>query len=131
MHWSCRTAILITFPSWISRLPGKKSPNIPFNDFTHTGQGIPQDRLKTIFVDFKSTKRNGLGIGLPLTKIFVEEMDGQIGVNSQEGNGTTFILSFPRISSYLNNMNKLLFFCPFSHLNNLSWFHRIGLIFIL
>jgi signal transduction histidine kinase len=61
-----------------------------------TGCGIPPDRLAAVFEDFVTTKRRGLGLGLAISKKIVEQLGGQIGVASEVGKGTTFVLDFPR-----------------------------------
>jgi signal transduction histidine kinase len=60
-----------------------------------TGCGIPPERLETIFDDFVTTKRRGLGLGLAISKKIVEQLGGTIGVTSQVGVGSTFSLRFP------------------------------------
>jgi signal transduction histidine kinase len=60
-----------------------------------TGSGIPPERLGTIFDDFVTTKKQGLGLGLALSKKLVEQLGGTIDVTSQVGAGTTFTLRFP------------------------------------
>ena len=60
-----------------------------------TGSGIASDRLATIFDEFVTTKRKGLGLGLAVTKRIVEQLDGTITVNSEVGRGTSFTLRFP------------------------------------
>jgi signal transduction histidine kinase len=60
-----------------------------------TGYGIPKERLDTIFDDFVTTKRRGLGLGLAISKRIVEQLDGTITVESELGRGTTFTLRFP------------------------------------
>ena len=54
------------------------------------------DKLATIFDDFVTTKRRGLGLGLAISKKIVEQLGGQIGVTSEVGKGTTVTLDFPR-----------------------------------
>ena len=61
-----------------------------------TGFGIPPDRLSVIFEDFKTTKRRGLGLGLAISRKIVEQLEGTISVESEVGEGTTFVLEFPR-----------------------------------
>jgi len=61
-----------------------------------TGCGIPPERLGRIFEDFVTTKRRGLGLGLAISKKIVEQLGGTIGVSSEVGKGTTFVLEFPR-----------------------------------
>lgn len=60
-----------------------------------TGSGIPPDRLATIFDEFMTTKRRGLGLGLAICKRIVEQLDGSIDVQSEVGVGTTFTIRFP------------------------------------
>jgi signal transduction histidine kinase len=60
-----------------------------------TGSGIAPDRLSTIFDEFVTTKRKGLGLGLAVTKRIVEQLDGTIAVESEVGRGTSFTLRFP------------------------------------
>ncbi len=62
---------------------------------TDTGSGIPADKLSSIFEEFVTTKRRGLGLGLAITKRIVEQLDGTIAVESEVGRGTSFTLRFP------------------------------------
>jgi signal transduction histidine kinase len=59
-----------------------------------TGCGIPKERLDTIFDDFVTTKRRGLGLGLAISKKIVEQLGGTISVASEVGVGTTFTIRF-------------------------------------
>ena len=59
-----------------------------------TGPGIPMARLEHLFQPFKSSKKAGLGVGLFQCKQMVEENHGRIRIESQEGHGTTVILTF-------------------------------------
>ena len=67
-----------------------------------TGPGLPPEKLPHIFdrfyqVDETYTKdQEGTGIGLALTKELVELHYGEITVESKEGEGTIFKLTFPR-----------------------------------
>jgi signal transduction histidine kinase len=62
---------------------------------TDTGSGIPPERLQSIFDEFVTTKRRGLGLGLAITKRIVEQLDGTIAVESAVGRGTSFTMRFP------------------------------------
>jgi len=60
-----------------------------------TGCGIPKERLGTIFEDYVTTKRKGLGLGLAISKKIVQDLNGTIEVESELGKGTTFTVKFP------------------------------------
>jgi len=66
-----------------------------------TGIGIKKENLKNIFEEFSqesnglSRKFSGTGLGLTITKKFVELMSGSIKVESKFGEGSTFTIMFP------------------------------------
>jgi signal transduction histidine kinase len=62
-----------------------------------TGCGIPADRIETMFEDFNTTKRQGLGLGLAITKKIVDQSGGTITATSEPGAGATFVVSFAQI----------------------------------
>jgi GAF domain-containing protein/DNA-binding response OmpR family regulator len=68
-----------------------------------TGMGIPPEQLDHIFEEFTqvdgSTTRKvgGTGLGLPISRHFVEMHHGQIWVESAIGTGTTFSFSIPTV----------------------------------
>ena len=68
-------------------------------EVSDSGCGIPKERLETIFEDFVTTKRRGLGLGLAISKKIVEQLDGTITVSSDVGVGSTFTLKFPLTSA--------------------------------
>ena len=58
------------------------------------GRGIPNAVKGKIFDAFVSTKKHGMGLGLPYVKRVVDGCGGRIDVESEEGKGTTFRLYF-------------------------------------
>jgi signal transduction histidine kinase len=63
--------------------------------FTDTGSGIPDDIRSKIFDPLFTTKAKGVGLGLSVCKTIMEHHQGEIRVESQVGQGTTFTISLP------------------------------------
>ena len=66
-----------------------------------TGIGIPKDQLDQVFAEFRQVDATitrefgGSGLGLSITKKFVELHGGRIWVESELGHGSTFYFSIP------------------------------------
>ncbi len=60
-----------------------------------TGSGVPEEVIDKIFEPFFSTKRDGLGLGLPLAKKVIEEHGGTIEFSSKLGQGTEVKIYIP------------------------------------
>jgi nitrogen fixation/metabolism regulation signal transduction histidine kinase len=58
------------------------------------GIGISADIIENIFVPFYTTKANGSGIGLSLSKQIMQNHDGSISIESVPGKGSKFTLKF-------------------------------------
>ena len=59
------------------------------------GRGIPSDAIVNLFKPFYTTKPGGMGMGLAFCKRTVEAHGGSIGVESEEGKGTTVTFKLP------------------------------------
>jgi PAS domain S-box-containing protein len=66
-----------------------------------TGIGIPKDRQQAIFERFiqadisDKMAKQGAGLGLSITKAYIEMLGGKIWVESEEGIGSTFYFTLP------------------------------------
>lgn len=60
-----------------------------------TGKGIPDEEIDRIFEPFYSKFSNGTGLGLAISQRILSQHNAQYHVESSQGFGTTFILSFP------------------------------------
>ena len=58
------------------------------------GSGIDEEALTKIFIPFFTTKKQGSGIGLSLTKQIMRKHGGAITVKSVVNEGTEFTLTF-------------------------------------
>ena len=65
-----------------------------------SGPGIPEEKMSEIFERFaqlKSRNREGLGLGLYISKMLVEAQGGRVWVESVVGSGSTFKFSLPAV----------------------------------
>lgn len=66
-----------------------------------TGCGIPHSETERLFERFEQLgleeekRRGGVGLGLYISKMFIEALGGSIGVKSKAGEGSTFTFSLP------------------------------------
>lgn len=75
-----------------------------FIQVTDNGEGIPQERMEDIFTPFYSTKKEGSGIGLPLSRRIMQLHDGELVVHSEyQGTKTLFRMIFPDTNSRKGN----------------------------
>ncbi len=79
-----------------------------------TGIGIPKDSQEYIFDEFRQVSEGfsrsfeGTGLGLTMTKRFVEKLNGKISLESEPGKGTTFIIELPINLPVGNNNLQLI-----------------------
>ena len=64
---------------------------------TDTGIGISEDMLPSIFQRFVKLNDfiQGTGLGLAICQVIIEDLGGEIGVESEEGKGSTFWFTVP------------------------------------
>jgi signal transduction histidine kinase/HAMP domain-containing protein len=67
-----------------------------------TGSGIAPEHLPQVFEPFFSTKEEGTGLGLAVTRQIVEEHGGSVRVESERGKGTTLDVTLPAASDALD-----------------------------
>lgn len=73
-----------------------------------TGNGMPPDVRDSLFTNrLVSRKTGGTGLGTRIVKDVVDMHGGQIAVESQEGQGTTFVIRLPiRPPAFIQNGEK-------------------------
>jgi C4-dicarboxylate-specific signal transduction histidine kinase len=59
------------------------------------GSGVPQAVRKSIFEPFASTKPEGMGMGLAISRSIVDSHDGELTVADAPDGGAVFCLSLP------------------------------------
>ena len=59
-----------------------------------SGCGIPDDKMNVVFKPFFSSQRNGIGLGLAISKQLIEANHGKISIQSELGIGTVCSIEF-------------------------------------
>ena len=60
-----------------------------------SGPGIPPERINELFKAFRTSKPQGTGLGLPMTRRIVEEHKGSIRVSANHPTGAVFTILLP------------------------------------
>ena len=87
------------------RLAARQTEHEVVISVSDTGPGIPADKLPHVFDEFYqvdlSLRRShqGAGLGLAISKRFVQMHGGAIWVDSQPGAGSTFFFSLPKVAT--------------------------------
>ena len=82
----------------------KIGPDLRFS-VTDFGIGIPEDKQSQIFDRFfrvheSSQNYSGLGLGLYISAEIINRHNGRVGMESDEGKGSTFWFSLPLVTDY-------------------------------
>ncbi len=71
--------------------------NFYYINIEDNGEGIVPEALDRIFIPFFTTKKQGSGIGLALSRQIMQLHKGKLSVSSTPGVHTTFTLQFPKV----------------------------------
>ena len=93
----------------VSAKMNSKAPQEIYISVADNGAGIPTEDLSRIFERFYKSDRartrhkSGTGLGLAISRHIVQAHNGRIGVESQEGKGSTFYFTLPIAEKTINN----------------------------
>jgi len=102
-HEFLRTCLLNVVKNAFESMPdgGTLTVSSTFDDnqltliIKDTGAGVSADNLDKLFTPLFSTKKNGLGLGLALTRRVIEEHGGKVRLESEPGRGSSVAISLP------------------------------------
>jgi nitrogen fixation/metabolism regulation signal transduction histidine kinase len=72
-------------------------------EVTDTGSGLTREECERIFTPYYTSKQHGTGLGLAIVQSVVSDHGGRISVQSEPGQGTTFVIELPSRRDALPN----------------------------
>ena len=82
-------------PEWrITLRAGIDPRGRAFIEVEDNGPGIPDDLQDEVFIPFFTTKPEGTGVGLSISRQIMQQHGGDLRVSSEPGRGTRFVLEF-------------------------------------
>jgi signal transduction histidine kinase len=91
-----RTEIVVATEHISKFEPQKREPQIQV-EIRDTGPGIPPELMPRLFTPFMTTKPDGTGLGLVITRRIVQEHHGTIAIESRPAQGATFRILLPLV----------------------------------
>ena len=70
-----------------------------FVEVRDTGKGILSEDLEHVFRPFFTTRENGSGLGLPLSRQIIMAHNGDIWIESVPGRGTSIFVRLPAVTA--------------------------------
>jgi signal transduction histidine kinase len=64
-------------------------------EIADTGPGIPAEIAERLFMPFTTGKRDGMGLGLVISRSIAESSGGSLDLKTADADGATFVLSLP------------------------------------
>ncbi|GAB5555937.1 MAG: HAMP domain-containing sensor histidine kinase [Schleiferiaceae bacterium] len=74
----------------------KEGENTVLISVSDNGVGIPEDKLQTVFDPNFTTKTQGMGLGLAMSRNIIQSHKGKIWAESRVGEGTTFYIELSK-----------------------------------
>jgi signal transduction histidine kinase len=71
-----------------------------------TGAGMTHEECERIFTPYYTSKQHGTGLGLAIVQSIVSDHGGRISVQSEPGQGTTFVIELPSNLDVLQGGNE-------------------------
>ena len=85
-------------------LRSKREDGKVIMEVVDTGSGLTPEECERIFTPYYTSRQHGTGLGLAIVQSVVSDHGGKIGVISQPGYGTTFVIELPLNTNMLQDM---------------------------
>ena len=64
-----------------------------------SGPGIADNAIEKMFAPFESTKKDGMGLGLAISRSLIESHSGELTIDGSYRNGAAFVVTIPAADS--------------------------------
>jgi signal transduction histidine kinase len=85
----------IHLPNLVIAISTAKTESFALMTMQDNGPGIKKEDFNRVFEPFFTTKKDGIGMGLAISRSLIEENGGQLWLDHQEYQGATFHLTLP------------------------------------
>jgi two-component system, NtrC family, nitrogen regulation sensor histidine kinase NtrY len=87
-------------------LRSRRSDGRVIAEVSDTGTGLTREECERIFTPYYTSKQHGTGLGLAIVQSVVSDHGGRIGVQSEPGRGTTFVIELPQNTEALRELTR-------------------------
>jgi signal transduction histidine kinase len=87
-------------------LRSRRSDGRVIAEVSDTGTGLTREECERIFTPYYTSKQHGTGLGLAIVQSVVSDHGGRIGVQSEPGRGTTFVIELPQNTEALREFMR-------------------------
>jgi signal transduction histidine kinase len=78
------------------RIGATSGDGLVFLRVIDNGEGIPEEQAKDLFKPFYTSKENGTGLGLVISRKMLAKIGGTIAIDSNAGEGTMVTITLPQ-----------------------------------
>jgi two-component system, NtrC family, nitrogen regulation sensor histidine kinase NtrY len=84
----------------------REDSDLSYVEVSDTGTGLSAEECERLFTAYYTSKPHGTGLGLAIVQSVISDHGGRIGVRSESGSGTTFVIELPRNTDKLQTAHQ-------------------------
>ncbi len=84
----------------------RQDRDLSYVEVSDTGTGLSAEECERLFTAYYTSKPHGTGLGLAIVQSVISDHGGRIGVRSESGSGTTFVIELPRNTDKLQTAHQ-------------------------
>jgi two-component system, NtrC family, nitrogen regulation sensor histidine kinase NtrY len=84
----------------------RQDGDLSYVEVSDTGTGLTPEECERLFTPYYTNKPHGTGLGLAIVQSVISDHGGRIGVQSESGHGTTFVIELPHNADKLQTADQ-------------------------